>query len=178
MGDRVKFWTDRWCGDSPIQLTFSIVFGIASNKAAFVASCLERLGIEEWRSWDVRFIRRPNDWEMGVVDDFLRTLGSNLPPTENEDRMRWKLTKNEDFDIRSFIIIYEVPCLLSFIGKIFGRLRLLGVFLSLFGTRFLQVTICEIEGLILLTSALCVVVMGRRWTICYFIVESLIGCGA
>ena len=102
MGDRVKFWTDRWCGDSPIQLTFSIVFGIASNKAAFVASCLERLGIEEWRSWDVRFIRRPNDWEMGVVDDFLRTLGSNLPPIENRDHMRWKLTKNGDFDIRSF----------------------------------------------------------------------------
>ena len=102
VGDRVKFWTDRWCGDSPIQLTFPAVFGIASNKAAFVASCLEQLGIEERRSWDVRFIRRPNDWEMGVVDDFLRTLGSNLPPTENGDRMRWKLTKNEDFDIRSF----------------------------------------------------------------------------
>ena len=56
------------------------------------------------------------------------------------------------------------------------------MFLSLFGpsfgTRFLQVTICEIEGLILLTGALCVVVMGRRWTICYFIVKRLIGCGA
>ena len=67
-----------------------------------MASCLERLGIEEWRSWDVCLIRRPNNWEMGVVDDFLRTLGSNLPPTENGDHMRWKLTKNEDFDIRSF----------------------------------------------------------------------------
>ena len=82
VGDRVKFWTDRWCGDSPIQLTFLAVFGIASNKAASMVSYLERLGIEEQRSWDVRFIRRPNDWEMGVVDDFLRTLGSNLPPIE------------------------------------------------------------------------------------------------
>ena len=98
-GDRVKFWTGRWCGDSPLQLTFPIVFGIASNKAACVASCLERLVIEEWRSWDVCFIRRPNDWKIGVVDDFLRTLGSNLPPTENGDRMRWKLTKNGDLDI-------------------------------------------------------------------------------
>ena len=98
MGDRVKLWTDLWCGDSPLQLTFSSVYGTASNKEASVASSLERLGIEEWRSWNVHFIWRPND----CVDEFLRTLGSNLPPTENGDRMRWKLTKNGDFDIRSF----------------------------------------------------------------------------
>ena len=36
---------------------------------------------------------------MGDVDDFLRTLGSNLPPTEDGDRMQWKLTKYGDFDI-------------------------------------------------------------------------------
>ena len=47
VGDRVKFWTDRWCGVSPFQLTFPVVFGIASNKAAFVVFCLEQLGIEE-----------------------------------------------------------------------------------------------------------------------------------
>ena len=102
MGDRVKLWTDQWCGDSPLQLTFLRVYGIASNKEASVASSLERLGIEERRSWDVRFIRRPNDWEMGGVDEFLHTLDSNLPHTENGDRMRWKLTKNENFDIQSF----------------------------------------------------------------------------
>ena len=36
------------------------------------------------------------------MDKFLRTLGFNLPQTENGDRMRWKLTKNGDFDICSF----------------------------------------------------------------------------
>ena len=100
VGDRVKFWTDRWCGDSPLQLTFLAVFGMASNKAVSVASCFEWLGIEKRRSWDVCFIRRPNDLAMGVVDEFLCTLGFNLPPTEIGDHMRWKLTKNGDFDIR------------------------------------------------------------------------------
>ena len=79
------------------------------------------------------------------------------------------------------IISYEVPCTLFFLGKVFGRLRLLGVFLFLcglqFGIRFLQATICKVEGLILLTSALCVVVMGRRWIICYFAMERLISYG-
>ena len=69
------------------SMTFPSVYGIASNKGASVASSLERLGIEERRSWDVHFTRRPNDWEMGGVDDFLRTLGSNLPPIENIDHM-------------------------------------------------------------------------------------------
>ena len=90
VGDRVKFWTNQWCGDSSLQLTFPVMYGIASNKEASVATSLERLEIEEWRSWDVHFIRRPNDWEMGGVDEFLRTFGSNLPPTENGDCMRWK----------------------------------------------------------------------------------------
>ena len=35
------------------------------------------------------------------MDEFLRTLGSNLPQTENGDCMRWKLMKNRGFDIRS-----------------------------------------------------------------------------
>ena len=87
LGDRVKLWIDQWCGDSSLHLTFPSVHGIASNKGASVASSLEQLGIEERRSWDVHFIRRPNDWEIGGVDDFLHTLGSNLPPTENGDRI-------------------------------------------------------------------------------------------
>jgi len=62
---------------------------------------------------------------------------------------------------------YEVPRPLCFLGKAFGRLRLLGVFLSLFGPqfgiRFLQATICGVEVLILLTNALCVIVVGRQW---------------
>ena len=50
VGDRVKLWIDQWCGDSPLQLTFPSVYGIASNKEASVASSLERLGIKEWKS--------------------------------------------------------------------------------------------------------------------------------
>ena len=41
-------------------------------------------------------------WVMGDVDAFLRTLSSNLPPTENGDCMRWKLSKNGNFTVHSF----------------------------------------------------------------------------
>ena len=61
MGDRVKFWTDRWCRDLPLQLSFLVVYGIATNREASVASFLERLGIEARRSLNVCLIREPND---------------------------------------------------------------------------------------------------------------------
>ena len=60
-GDRVKFWTDRWYGDLPLQLSFPAVYGITTNREASVALSLDRLGIEAWRSWNVRLIREPND---------------------------------------------------------------------------------------------------------------------
>ena len=25
VGDKVKFWTDRWCGDLPLHLTFPVL---------------------------------------------------------------------------------------------------------------------------------------------------------
>ena len=46
--------------------------------------------------------RGPNDWEADVVDDFFWFLASKLPLADDSDRMRWKLTKNGDFNIRSF----------------------------------------------------------------------------
>ena len=32
VGDKVKLWTDHWCGESPLYLTFLGVYMIASNK--------------------------------------------------------------------------------------------------------------------------------------------------
>ena len=55
VGDRVKLWTDQWCGDNPLHLTFPSVYGIVSNKEASMASSLERLGIEDRRSWNVLY---------------------------------------------------------------------------------------------------------------------------
>ena len=37
MGDRVRFWTDQWCGDLPLHLSFPVVYGIAISREASVA---------------------------------------------------------------------------------------------------------------------------------------------
>ena len=102
VGDRVKFWTDRWCGDLCLHLAFPILYNFATNKEASIESSLMCQGSGNRRTWDVRFIRGPNDWEADVMDDFFQFLASNLPLVTNGNRMRWKLTKNGDFTIRSY----------------------------------------------------------------------------
>ena len=102
VGNRVRFWTDQWCGELPLHLSFPVVYGLAISREASVASSLERLGTESRRSWRVPLLRNPNDWEAGVVVEFLHTLGSNLPHSVHGDRMIWKLSKKGDFNVRSF----------------------------------------------------------------------------
>ena len=155
------------------------MYGIASNKEASVASSLERLGIEDRRSWNVHFIQRPNDWEMGGVDEFLRTLGSNLPPTVNGDRMWWKLTKNEIFDIHSFYnkLRSPLPIILPWKGVWKVKTpRWISFFVwTAVWDRIFTGDNWGVEGWLLLTDVSCAIVMGRLWIICYFIVVRLIG---
>ena len=115
---------------------------------------------------------------MGVVDEFLRSLGSNLPPTENGDRMWWKLTKNEDFDIRSFYNKLRGPLPIIFPWKGVWKVKApWHVSFFVWTAVWDKILTGDNFGWILLTSALCVVVMGRRWIICYCIVVRRTGCG-
>ena len=57
----MKFWIDQWCGDLPLHLAFPVLYNFAANKAAFVDSSLICQGARDRRTWDVRFIRGPND---------------------------------------------------------------------------------------------------------------------
>ena len=51
------------------------------------------------------------------MDEFLHTLGSNLPQSEHGDRMRWKLSKKGDFDIHSFYNKLRSPLSIIFLWK-------------------------------------------------------------
>ena len=38
--ERVKFWTNRWCGDLSLQLAFPVLYNFAANREASVESSL------------------------------------------------------------------------------------------------------------------------------------------
>ena len=102
VGDRVKFWSDRWCEDLPLLSAFPTLYNFAANRDESVESSLICQGAGDRRTWDVRFIRGSNDWEADVVDDFYHFLASNLPTVTNGDCLKWWLTKIGAFTIRSF----------------------------------------------------------------------------
>ena len=182
MGDRVRFWTDQWCGDLHLHLSFPVVYGIAINREASVASSLERMGTEARRSWKVPLLRNPNDWESGDVDDFLHTLGDNLPPSEQRDRMIWKLSKKGEFDVRSFYDKFRCPLPIIFPWKGVWKVKA-PVYVSFFvwsaaWEKILTGDILRCRGFDFVDwCILCRSNGGRRIT-CFFTVEKLLSCGA
>ena len=40
VGDRVKLWKYRWCGDLPLNLAFPVLYNFVANREAFVQSSL------------------------------------------------------------------------------------------------------------------------------------------
>ena len=78
-GNRVKFWKDRWCGDVPLRDAFPDLFSIASSKDARVA--------DSWDggSWNPRFIRQLNDWELEEVEIFFERLYDHVSFMDTED---------------------------------------------------------------------------------------------
>ena len=117
MGDRVKFWTDRWWWDLSLHLVFSALYNFATNREASVESSLTCQEAGDRRTWDVRFIRGSNDWEADVVDDFYHFLASNLPIVTNGDCLKWRLTKIGAFTIRSFYHKLHGSSLVAFLWK-------------------------------------------------------------
>ena len=115
------------------------------------------------------------------MEDLLCTLGSNLSQFVNGDHLRWKLTKNGDFDISLFYNKLQGPLPIIFpwkgIWKVKAPRRVSFFVWTVTWDKILTGDNLRVEALILLIVALCVVVMGRRWIICYSIVKKFINCG-
>ena len=69
-GSRIKFWHDSWCGDQPLRDKFPVLFRLARNQEATVADHLRFHGTTH--SWDIEFLRQVQDWELDIVDTFMK----------------------------------------------------------------------------------------------------------
>ncbi|RVW42821.1 hypothetical protein CK203_079929 [Vitis vinifera] len=63
-GRRVRFWKDRWCGDSLLCESFPSLFALSAEKEAWVADVWDPLAEGGWGSWNPCFSRALNDWEV------------------------------------------------------------------------------------------------------------------
>ena len=132
MGNRVRLWHDRWCGDVVLKEVFPTLFACASHKDAFLSVVMVR---QNGRViWNVTFGCNFNDWEMDIVTTFLHMIESKTPMREVENGSWWHLRRNGRFDIRSMKLFVFLLKLFS-LGKVFGVLKLPVGFDSLFGRR-------------------------------------------
>ncbi|RVW79938.1 LINE-1 reverse transcriptase-like [Vitis vinifera] len=71
-GNRVLFWTDKWCGNEALAQSYPQLFTLAGQKNAKIC--------EVWDSsmgqggWNLRLARDLNDWEIEQIGDMLNLL--------------------------------------------------------------------------------------------------------
>ena len=102
VGDRIRFWFDRWCGDCPLKDAFPDLFVCTTNRNATVASLLLQSTSGSRNSWNITFIRNFNDWEVARVASFFECLYSHDSFRNGADCLRWRLKGDGVFDIKSF----------------------------------------------------------------------------
>ncbi len=61
LGNRVRFWKDKWCGDTALMNRFPLLFNCSSNRKATIDTVLHRPDSGEVGDWNVTFTRRFND---------------------------------------------------------------------------------------------------------------------
>jgi hypothetical protein len=75
--------------------------------------------------WNVRFVRKENDWEVGVFTSFFQVLRSAMVSRDRADRLWWVSSKKGLFKVKSFfssLTCFEVDASL---GRVCGRLKFL-----------------------------------------------------
>ncbi|WKA03334.1 hypothetical protein VitviT2T_021449 [Vitis vinifera] len=94
-GQWVSFWKDKWCGNSLLCNSFPSLYVLTANKEAWVSdlwagSASGDLG----GSWNPRFTRHFNNWELYEVEGLLRRLCEERVMLDEEDTVRWSMSND------------------------------------------------------------------------------------
>ncbi len=61
LGNRIRFWQDKWCGDMALMDRFSSLYACSSHREVTIASILMRPAAGGPCEWNVIFGRDFND---------------------------------------------------------------------------------------------------------------------
>ena len=119
-GQRVRFWTDKWCGE-PLCESFPSLFSISLFKNAWVSDVWNPVG--DGDGWTPLFARAFNDWEIEVVEHFLHKIQAFRVQREEEDRVIWTTSNGGAFSVKSLYSILELEGSSMFPSESIWRVR-------------------------------------------------------
>ncbi|KAK1311507.1 putative ribonuclease H protein [Acorus calamus] len=87
-GDRIRFWKDRWCGDTPLWSKYPLLFHLAEEKEALAGEVWQ--GGERNGEWRVNFRRISNELQVQECADLLWVLEGRMISDETADEVTWE----------------------------------------------------------------------------------------
>lgn len=101
VGDRVRFWRDRWCGDLSLESQFPLIFAIVADYEVLVATV--KIGERPSTVWNVRLRRNVQDWEQDQLVDLLGFLYGLKFVGDGQDSLVWDCPRSKGvFTVSSF----------------------------------------------------------------------------
>ena len=111
-GSRVKFWQDRWCGESPLAVSYPDLFRFCRNKEASVVELMKSPNGVLF--WDVSFFRGVHVRELAALSSFMETIYSSSIRGFGEDKMCWIPSKDKGFLVKDYYRILAGPTIVGF----------------------------------------------------------------
>ena len=109
-GSRVKFWQDRWCGETSLAVSYPDLLRFCRNKKVSVAELMKSTNSVLF--WDVSFFRGVHTLELVALSSFMETIYSSSIRGFGEDKMCWKLGKDKGFVVNDYykILVGSTNC--------------------------------------------------------------------
>ena len=105
-GNKIRFWSDQWCGCPVLSQRFPHLYAMAVQRNATVEEMWDQNCGQG--GWNLRFIRDFNDWELDMLGNLLHDLRGSKPSLE-EDSVLWKGGRNGQFRAKAVYSLLANP---------------------------------------------------------------------
>ena len=111
----MKFWQDRWCGETSLAVSYPDLFRFCRNKEASVPVLMKSYNGVLF--WDVSFFRGVHAWELEAMSGFIETIYGSSIRGFGEDKMCWIPSKDKGFMVNDYYRILVGPTIYGFPWK-------------------------------------------------------------
>ena len=113
-GNKIRFWTDPWCGNNVLSQSFLNLFVMAAQRNATVEEMWDHNFGQG--GWNLRFLRAFNDWELDTVGNLLDVLREHRVMLE-EDSVIWKEGRDGLFRVKIEYSVFASPIVAEFLNS-------------------------------------------------------------